>query len=168
LSISPAASAGPAGSAASSPELELLLDELELLLELFASEPPFASGVPLTAASFPSSPGNGKSPSNPFFPAGAAPEVAPGVVPETAPGASAVCGTPLGFAGVAYGASEVPLPLAASGNGNCSVALDFPETAGVVPHGTGCGATEHGTRPAAGVGAGTATGVGAGTAFGEL
>ena len=89
-------------------------------------------------------------------------------MPEAAPEASGVCGTPLGFSGVAYGVSEVPLPLASSGNGNCSVALDFPETGCVVPHGTGCGATEHGTRPAAGVGAGATEGEGAGTAFGEL
>ena len=54
------------------------------------------------------------------------------------------------FAGVAYGVSEVPLPLASSGNGNCSVALCFREPPGVVPHGTGCGATEQGTRAAAG------------------
>lgn len=87
-------------------------------------------------------------------------------MPEAAPEASGVCATPLSFAGVAYGVSEVPLPLASSGNGNCSVALGFPETAGVVPHGTGCGATEQGTRSAAGEGA--AAGVGAGPAFGVL
>jgi hypothetical protein len=145
VSLCPAASVGPSvfasGSDASSAELEL---ELELLLELLAS------GFPL-AAPFPSSPGKGNS----------AAVLAAEAVPGVAPGASGACRTPFGFAGAPYGVSDAPLPppLPSSGNGNCSAALCFPEAAGVVPHGTGCGVTEHGAGPPDVFGNGLAAGV---------
>jgi hypothetical protein len=156
VSFNPAASGEPAAfvsgpAAAASPpelELELLLDELELLPAPLAPAPlptglSFAAPVP--------SPGNGNCAA--VFAAEPAPAAAPAAAPVAAPelalAASGACGTPLRFAGAAYGVSEAPLPLASSGNGNCWVAFTFPGSAVVVPHGTGCGATEHGAGPAA-------------------
>ncbi len=181
LSVNPAASGVPAVFASGSVVFASGLaaapssPELELLLELLPSAPALAFGVSLTP-SFPSSPGNGNCAA--VFAAEPAPEAAleaaPAAAPEAAlavaPAASGACGPPLSVAGSAYGVSNAPPSLASPGNGNCWVALCFPGSAVFVPHGTGCGATEHGAGLAAGAGEGIvpAAGVGAGTAAGVL
>lgn len=106
--------------------------ELELLLE------PLASGLP-AASGFAASPGNGKS----FFAAGV--DVC-GVT-----GASGTCGTPFRLGVDDAGAGVGMIPPFSPGNGNFLAAAGLFPGAGVVPQGSGCGATEHGAEFDAGV-----------------
>ena len=119
LSWSAGATGLPLASTAgeSSPELEL-----ELLLE------PDAPGL-AAVSGLSASPGNGKS----FFAAGA----------DGTLGASGADGAPLRL-GVPESAGAGLLPLLSPGNGNFCIALGLLAGAGVVPHGSGCGVTEHG------------------------
>lgn len=96
--------------------------ELELLLELLASGPKPAPGF--------TSPGNGKS----FFAAGVA------VASEE----SGARGTPLKLGAAVAGVGDVPTLPASPGNGNLFDAAGLFAGVGVVPQGSGCGATEQG------------------------
>jgi hypothetical protein len=110
-----------------------LLDELELLEE-FASEAALA--LPFSSS------GNGNAAA--VLAAGVALGAELEAVPVAAPAVLCTDGRLLELAGAAYGFRDVPLPLVSSGKGNFSVALVFPEVADGVPHGSGCGSTEHG------------------------
>ncbi len=93
-----------------------------LELELLASGPKPAPGF--------TSPGNGKS----FFAAGVA------VASEE----SGARGTPLKLGAAVAGVGDVPTLPASPGNGNLFDAAGLFAGVGVVPQGSGCGATEQG------------------------
>ena len=111
---------------ASIPDVSLL--ELELLLELLLAAAGFTA-FGSVASGLSASPGNGN-----FLAAGVA-------------GAEGASGAPLKFGDPMPGLGDALSP----GNGNFCAASGLLAGFGVVPHGSGCGATEHGAGLASGL-----------------